>query len=342
MCSQEYIHKEIAQLFKDNFKVYPESIEKLKQAGSNRQYYRVFYDVNKTVIATYNIDEEENNTFLYFTEIFKELNFNVPEVYAVSENRHLYFIKDLGNTDLLSLLLKDRTSSNVPTHILNYYKKALSALAEIQIKTHSKIDYSKCYLVSEFNVDSILYDLDYFFKFFVQNTGIKYNESHLKKDFESFANELYKIPEKYFMYRDFQARNIMIFNEEVFFIDYQGARKGAIHYDAASLLFQAKAEIPDNQKNELLDFYINEVRRYVRINPEDFKRQFRLFALLRVLQTLGAYGNRGLREGKAHFIQSIPLAIDNLSNLLNNNCVDSAFKEINSVCKKIIEIKSKF
>lgn len=339
MSIEQELHSKVVNLFYIKFKVKPDKISELQQAGSARRYFRITYSSNKSIIAAFNVDKDENDTFIYFTDIFRFLNFNVPKIYSVAKDRKYYLLEDLGNTNLLDMLIKCRKDSSVPQNILEYYKKALSNLAEMQVKSHKIIDYSKCYVFSEFNTESIIFDLNYFLEHFVIPNNIQFDNHSLSNEFIHFAETIYNTPQKYFMFRDFQARNIMIFNDDVYFIDYQGGRKGSPHYDVASLLFQAKAEIPENQKDELLDHYIKELKKLISFNSEAFKKQFRLFGFLRVLQTLGAYGNRGLKEGKAHFIQSIPPAINNLADLVNNYHVAGDYPELNSVCQKIIKKK---
>ena len=153
------------------------------------------------------------------------------------------------------------------------------------------------------------------------------------------SNYLLQDTDQFFMYRDFQARNIMLVNDEPFFIDYQGGRSGALQYDPASLLFQAKANIPNEIREELLNYYIKIVKLFIPINDDQFIEKYYAFALIRVLQTLGAYGLRGYIEKKEHFIESIPLAVKNLDYLIEKTKILNQLKELKHVITQIINNK---
>ncbi len=336
MHSGKDIIGKISEFYKSSQKSDIIKIEKLEQAGSERIYFRV-YDIDKsTAIVVYNPNAKENETFIYYTKTFLKLKLNVPEIYAVSKDKLMYILQDLGDIDLLELLEKNRNGKTIPENILKLYKESISQLVKFQITGHKNIDYSKAFSIAEFNTDAILFDLNYFKYYFLNRSKIKYDEQKLHDDFIKFAGDIDKIENKYFMFRDFQARNIMIFNNQAYFIDYQGGRKGAMHYDIASLLYQAKAQIPTEIKDVLIDFYISEVQKLINIDKKIFKTQFYDFAFLRVLQTLGAYGNRGLIERKAYFIQSIPYAIKGLKYLVEKHNVADKYPELKAVCKKII------
>lgn len=324
--------------YKRFYNTEPLRYKALTQAGSNRNYYR-FFDNSGTVIGVYSENVAETETFLYYSEVFAKLNLNIPNIYHVSEDKKCYFIQDFGDQSLLSIVEKETKESGFNDHIIELYKKSISALVEIQIKPDSLIDFSKAYSIGEFDKQSILFDLNYFKYYFLNVSGVSYDEKLLAEDFEGLADFLDRTGDKHFMFRDFQGRNILIKDDKPYFIDYQGGRRGAIHYDLASLLYQAKAKVPENIKTDLLDYYLKEVSKYLVTDKVKFTEQFYYYSYLRVLQTLGAYGRRGLIEKKAHFLESIPFAINNLKLLLENQPVLYKYKELNRVLLELVKSK---
>ena len=312
----------------------PDGIEKLAQAGSDRSYYRFRY-ANKSMIGVFSNNIEENNTFIYFTQLFKSLDIKVPELFYVTEDKIVYFLEDLGDLSLFDIVQNDIKNGELTDTTKTLYKKAITELAKMQITSAAYIDFDKCYQISEFNEESILFDLNYFKFYFLKVSGIKFDERKLQNDFNNIALNLAKSGDKFFMFRDFQARNIMIKDGEPYFIDYQGGRKGAIQYDLASLLFQAKAQLPEYVKEELLEHYIEQVKSYIPVDKDEFINQFNYYALIRILQTLGAYGFRGLIEKKSHFIESIPFALQNIRIMLENKNVFKNYAELYNVLSQI-------
>ncbi|MDD4217920.1 MAG: RNase adapter RapZ [Bacteroidales bacterium] len=313
---------------------HPDKIDRLVQAGSNRIYYRFRYG-NKSMIGVYSNNIEENSTFLYFTQLFKSLDIKVPELFYVTKDKTIYFLEDLGDKSLFDIVQNDNKNGEITDTTKNLYKKAITELAKMQITSAAYIDFDKCYQISEFNKESILFDLNYFKFYFLKVSGIKFNERKLQNDFNSIALYLAKNGDKFFMFRDFQSRNIMIKDGEPYFIDYQGGRKGAIQYDLASLLFQAKAQLPEYVKEELLEHYIEQVKSYIPVDKDEFINQFNYYALIRILQTLGAYGFRGLIEKKSHFIESIPFALQNIRIMFENKNVFKNYAELYNVLCQI-------
>lgn|SRR5574344_115265 len=295
-------------LFSRTFKEDATSIQKIAESGSNRRYQRM-YCSSFSVIGVYGESIRENKAFIAMSQHFKQCNINVPRVLAVSEDFHYYITDDLGQISLFDCLnQKD---------ILPLLQKTISQLPVIQFEAGKTLDYSVCFPQSEFNKRTVFWDLNYFKYEFLKPSGIEFDEELLENEFELVSDILLKENDNTFMYRDFQSRNVMIKDGEPWFIDFQGGRKGPIYYDLASFIYQAKAKFSEDTKESLIKTYLEALKPYRDISFDKFKKEFSYFVLFRVLQTLGAYGFRGLIEHKSHFIQSIPYAIANLKQTLN-------------------------
>ena len=288
----------------------------LQPSGSYREYYRII-GVDKKAIGVFNDNLKENQAFLTFTHHFLDKGINVPHVYASDLDKHIYLLQDLGDATLFSTLAENRMNGAFPENMIPAYKKALKALANIQINAGKGLDYSKCYPRGSFDKQSMLWDLNYFKYYFLRLARIPFDEQLLENDFHTFAEYLLEVEHDYFLYRDFQARNIMIHNEQPYFIDYQGGRKGALQYDLASLLYQAKADMPQNIRDYLTEYYIEEASQLIALDKERFYQFFYGYVLMRLIQVMGAYGFRGFYERKSHFLESIPYVVKNLREILN-------------------------
>ena len=180
------------------------------------------------------------------------------------------------------------------------------------------LEWSNCYPQAEFNQDSVLFDLNYFKYCFLKATGLDFHELKLEANFRLFAKDLTAEDDDCFLYRDFQARNVMLDDKgHPYFIDFQGGRRGPYYYDLASFLWQASARYPYKLRRELVWEYYNSLKNYTEVpSVRHFVTRLSLFVLFRTLQVLGAYGFRGYFERKKHFLDSIPAAMDNLRDLL--------------------------
>ena len=293
----------------------PLRIEQLPRSGSDRTYFRIYFQ-QSNLIATFNLNIKENQTFIGFSNHFKEKNLPVPEVLFVNDDYTAYLQQDLGTVSLLDELTEHKHSQ----YVFDLYKKSLAQLAKLQILGDAGLDYNLSLTAKEFGKQAIMSDLLYFKYYFLDTLQLPYDKQSILDDFESLSVYLTKTEYKYFMFRDFQSRNIIIKNDDVFFIDFQGGMQGALQYDVASLLWQAKAQLSDEWKQDLLEYYMNEID-VLLLKPIDrnvFVSQYNGYVLIRLLQVLGAYGFRGLFERKAHFLTSIPLALKNLKGFLQN------------------------
>lgn len=326
---------EIIQLFESHFKEKVEHVEMLPVSGSYREYCRLTGSRN-TVIGAFNADVKENTAFLTFSNHFKKCGLPVPEIYAVSSDLKKYLQTDLGDTTLFDFLSTVREKEGFSENIVAEYKKVLKVLPKIQITAGKTLDYSVCYPRAAFDKQSMMWDLNYFKYYFLKLAKIHFDEQALEDDFQVFSDYLLSADSDYFMYRDFQSRNVMLVNEEVWFIDYQGGRRGALQYDLASLLYDGKADIPDSIRQKLVNVYLEELKRYIPVNEHEFNAYFTGFVLIRIMQAMGAYGFRGFYEKKEHFLKSIPFALKNLEHLLKNTTLPIELPELFNVFNLLI------
>ncbi|HEY8689948.1 MAG TPA: RNase adapter RapZ, partial [Chitinophagaceae bacterium] len=328
------VAEDIKKVFLSYKNIPVKSIEKLPQSGGDRIYFRI-RSKDGSYIATYNHNIKENETFLKFSEHFKKSDAPVPQILKVSDDRTMYIQQDFGDD---SLLINLELHGHTP-YVYTLFQKSLKKLAWLQIEGHKGLDYEWCITSKEFGKQAIISDLLYFKYYFLDTLKIPYDKEKLIDDFETLGIYLAKVEHKYFMFRDFQSRNIMVKNNEVNFIDYQGGMHGALQYDVASLLWQAKAELPDDWKTALLAYYMDCVEEILKepIDRNRFVSQYNGYVLIRLLQVLGAYGFRGLFERKAHFLTSIPLALKNMKWFLDNKKTGIVLPEFERILSIMIE-----
>ncbi|MGC2645654.1 MAG: RNase adapter RapZ [Candidatus Sulfotelmatobacter sp.] len=309
----------LRRLFEERFHDAPARIEPLQGelGGSGRKIVRLANDKVSAIGILYGV-REENAAFLEFSKHFHKHGLPVPEIYAEDLSHGAYLEEDFGDTTLFDFLSKNRDGEKIAPEAIEAYRKVVAVLPRFQIEAGRDLDYSVCYPRGSFDRQSIAWDLNYFKYYFLRLAGISFSEQALEDDFDSLTNFLLSADRDYFMYRDFQSRNIMLRNGQPFFLDYQGGRKGALQYDIASLLYDAKADLPPELRQQLLDLYIERLGDFTKIDREEFLRYFYAYVYVRILQALGAYGFRGFYERKAHFLQSVPYALKNLRWLLHN------------------------
>jgi aminoglycoside/choline kinase family phosphotransferase len=315
------------------------SIDVLPQSGSERRYFRIHEENNSTIIGTYGANIKENESFFYFSEKFFKQQLPVANILAISDDRMFYLQEDFGDISLIDRL----ESEGYTDEIYCLFQKSLQSLASLHVKGDKGLDYDRCLTNTEFGRQAIMADLLYFKYYFLDALRKPYDKQKLIDDFEALSNYLTHTEYKYFMFRDFQSRNIMVTNSpspsergsggEVHFIDYQGGMKGAPQYDVASMLWQARANLNDEWKEKLLNDYITALEKMIdsKIDQSVFKSQYNGYVMIRLLQVLGAYGFRGLFERKAHFLTSIPLALTNLKWFINNQSMGITLPEFRKV-----------
>lgn len=312
------------------------NINLLPESGSYRKYFRILIE-NDSIIGVYNSDIKENQTFCYFNTYFSNHGLKVPKI--IVQQGAFCLLEDLGDISLFEKVSNRTNVDDFSIELIQFYKTALSDLIHFQLDGR-QLDYTKCFQNQNFDKSQIIRDLNYFKYYFLKLNKIAFNEFSLDEEFIRLADILENEDTSYFMYRDFQSRNIQIKDNNLYYIDFQGGSKGPLQYDVVSLLYQAKARIPDYIKEELLGHYLNELKQKVNIDLNNFKKIYYQIAIIRTLQVLGAYGFRGIIENKSHFLKSIPFAIDNLYALKIH--LHSDFKELHEVIDKLLGLKETF
>lgn len=313
-----------------------DDIAVLPRSGSYREYFRL-KNQQHSVIGVHNEDLKENIAFISFSKHFFQKGLRVPEIFAIDLENSVYLQEDLGDTTLFNFLLKHKQDDEFSPQLIEIYKKVVTDLPDFQVNASNDLDYSVCYPRSSFDKQSMMWDLNYFKYYFLKLAKVPFDEQELEDDFQQFSDYLLQADRAYFLYRDFQSRNIMILDNEPFFIDYQGGRKGALQYDLASLLYDAKADIPPALREVFLETYLDKLQSIIPIDRKQFKEFYQGFVLIRIMQAMGAYGFRGFYEKKTHFLQSIPYALQNLGYLLEELTLPVKLPALLKVWTQLVE-----
>ncbi len=326
-------------LSEDYFGHRPDVILEMAADGSTRQYFRLVWDQDTTAVGAIGPDREENRAFLAFAKALRGVGLPVPEIYAEDPEAGVWLEEDLGDTTLFKALTAARVEcgeDEFPTEAEELYRKALSILPRFQVLGNEVIDYRLAYPRQAFDKQSIRWDLNYFKYHFLKLAHVPFNERRLEDDFDLLTEHLLAADADHFLYRDFQSRNIMICSGEPWFIDFQGGRKGALHYDVASLLYDAKANIPPSVRDALLEHYLDALGEYLEVDRAQFRNQFVSFVLIRLMQAMGAYGYRGFFERRRRFLESVPYAARNLDQLLTEG-LSIELPELEVVFRHIVD-----
>src|SRR5216684_7068016 len=309
----------LKKLFEQHFHAPPERIVPLQGelGGSGRKIIRLASQKESAIGIRYGV-REENVAFLEFSRHFRRHGLPVPEIYAEDLSHGAYLEEDLGDTTLFEFLSRNRSGENISPPAVEAYRKVVAVLPRFQVEAGRDLNYKVCYPCASFDHQSIAWDLNYFKYYFLRLAGIPFNEQELEDDFGRLTKFLLSAGRDYFLYRDFQSRNVMLRDGKPFFLDYQGGRKGALQYDIASLLYDAKADLPPELRQQLLDYYLEKLAHFTDLDRETFMHHYYAYAYVRIMQALGAYGFRGFYERKTHFLQSVPYALKNLRWLLDN------------------------
>lgn len=327
----------LKDLYKTCFGNFPSNVIPIAESGSNRKYFRLSHST-QSAIGAFNPDIDENRTFVYLTQQFTAKQLPVPELLAMSNCENYYLVSDMGDKSLFDEIVKTNWSNSGNESVKLLIDKTIKSLVDFQVDGAKGLDYKMCYPQHAFDRQTIMWDLYYFKYCFLKPTGIVFHEAKLEDDFNALADYLLTAPSNFFMYRDFQSRNVMVIDSSPYFIDYQGGRKGPSLYDIASFLYQARAGFPQSFRNEVFGKYIQYLSKKVVVNGTELRKLFPAFVLFRIIQTLGAYGYRGFFERKGHFLASIPMAVANLTEVLQN--LNISLPHLTQTLKAIIEMHS--
>ena len=307
------------RLFEQHFQVPAEDVRPLQGdlGASGRAIVRLRGGGRSAIGIVYPV-REENVAFLEFSKHFRRRGLPVPEIYAEDLSQSAYLEEDLGDTTLFEFLSRNRAGDTIAPQAIEAYRRVVAVLPRFQIEAGRDLNYKVCYPRASFDRQSIAWDLNYFKYYFLRLAGVSFNEQVLENDFSRLTKFLLGANHDYFLYRDFQSRNIMLRDGQPFFLDYQGGRKGALQYDIASLLYDGKADLPPEFRQELLDYYLDCLKGFIPIERAAFMEHYYAYVYVRIMQALGAYGFRGFYERKAHFLRSVPYALKNLRWLAHN------------------------
>src|ERR1700681_326992 len=309
----------LTRLFEQHFHSPVERVQPLQGqlGGSGRKIIRLSSEKLSAIGILYDV-RDENVAFLEFSRHFRRRGLPVPEIYAEDLSHGAYLEEDFGSITLFEFLSDHRKGETVGPEAVEAYRKVVAVLPRFQVEAGRDLNYKVCYPRASFDRQSIAWDLNYFKYYFLRLAGIPFNEQALEDDFSRLTDFLLSASRDYFLYRDFQSRNVMLVGGEPFFLDYQGGRKGALQYDIASLLYDAKADLPPELRQQLLDHYLDTLAGFVDLKRGEFMQHYYSYVYVRIMQALGAYGFRGFYERKAHFLQSVPYALKNLRWLLHH------------------------
>lgn len=312
--------KILANLYQTHFGRPPASIVPLAAHASQRAMFRLV-SPGGTAVGVISPDTAQNETFLGFTRHFRTHKLPAPEIYGVSEDRSHYLVEDFGDDSLLDLHLRERHITQPSPRIVGLYRKAVEYLVKFQVVAAKDLDFSLCYKAKAFDRAALVSDMQFFLNSFARELIPSLDDRGINEDFGTFADFLAKAQSDFFLYRDFQARNIMVRKndageDDLAFIDYQDGRRGPLQYDIVSLLYQSKADLPADTRKLLLNHYLDTLEQVIPVDREKFLHFYHGFIFVRLMQVLGTYGEQGLRRKKEYFKQSIPFALSNLASLL--------------------------
>jgi len=309
----------LKKLFERHFGVPAETAKPLRTTlgASDRKLFRLSAAGHSAIGVLYPV-REENAAFVQFSRHFQKHDLPVPQIYGQALREGAYLEEDLGDTTLYEFLARNRSTEEIAPAVIEAYRKVIALLPRFQVDAARDFPYRFCYPRRSFDRQSIIWDLNYFKYYFLQLSGTPFHEQGLENDFRRLTAFLLEADREYFLYRDFQSRNIMLRDGQPYFLDYQGGRKGALQYDIASLLFDGKADLPPTLRQQLLDEYLAQLSQSISLDRDRFMRYYYAYVYVRIMQALGAYGFRGFYERKSHFLQSVPFALKNVRWLRQN------------------------
>ncbi len=315
--------EKILNQFKSVFREDVISFEELKGGVSDKLIIRICTS-NNSIIGIYNESIKENEAYIGFTNVFNRLKLNTSEILHVSADKKIYFAKDLGKETLYDIIRR----YSVRSELIQIYKRVIEYLVKFQVLGADTINFNLCFETMTFDHEQIKFDADKFKKYFLKRYLQKEDKIIDDNVLNDIMNLTINVSGKYFMYRDFQPRNIIIQNNEPYFVDYQSGRLGPPQYDLISFLYSGSIDITDDERNVLKDYYYAEFTKYNKLDKEIFFNSLDYFALLRIIQVLGSYSHSYIEKNNSNVLRKIPVAINNLQTLTLNNNLDNLRKQI--------------
>ncbi len=327
----------IVALFTQTFGGPPERVTRLAADGSQRAYYRLAGGAPGSVVGAHGPEPEENRAFLSFSRALRGAGLPVPEIHAADEGLGIWLEEDLGDTTLFAALSDARAGGGAfPASVLACYEQVVELLPRFQVDGARAVDFADAYPRAAFDEQSMLWDLNYFKYHFLKLAHVPFREQRLENDFRRLVDHLLATDTGYFLYRDFQSRNIMLREGRPWFVDYQGGRRGAAQYDVASLLYDAKADLPEDVRAHLLERYLAAFTAHAGGDRARFLETYNGYVLIRIMQAMGAYGYRGFFERKPRFLESVPYAARNVARLLETG-LPVELPEVEAVFRHIVQ-----
>lgn len=333
----------LVRLFKQVTGQEPTSITALRPHASERRIFRLSTSSIK-IIGVLNPVRRENDTFIAFARHFQSLGLPVPQIYHYEPDSNLYLEQDLGDETLFDLLTQERAThpnDPFPAAAEALYQKSLEYLPQFQIESAKTLDFSRCYPERDLLPGTFAGDCAAFSTELVLRLLPQFDISLLTADFVALISFLEQADAGFFVYRDFQSRNIMHHNKRTYFIDFQSGRRGPLQYDVVSLLYQSSTQIPDTARQRLVQHYISAASQHQAIDAERFYHFFSGYIIARMLQVLGVYGRQGLGAGKRYFVDSIPGAIKTLSSELNRSSLPVTLTSLRICTDELVESLSR-
>jgi hypothetical protein len=301
-------------------------ISPIERGGSGRKFYRIqFSEEQSIVLVRYPREQTENLRYVEIAEFLGRHGVRAPKIHFHDPEEGLIWIEDLGENDLWS-----HRNEAWPTR-RRLYQSALAEIAKlhrIPVAEHGKFRSDS---PAQFDAALYLWEQHYFLEHCVGRhfgaAGAKLRELSRLPRLEQIAARLGGYP-RVLVHRDFQSQNIIIRDGQAYLIDFQGLRPGLAEYDLASLLYDPYVKLGAAERTELLEFYQVEAK----VSGRESMEKFRLCAMQRLMQALGAYGYLGHTKGVTSFLEHIPTALCSLGEVL------AGIEGLDSLCALVGEL----
>ena len=317
----------------------PTCITRLRSHASERRIYRLI-SRDLSIIGIINPSKSENDTFVSFAHHLTRKALPIPHIYLYIPEEHLYLEEDLGDETLFDVLAAERirTGESFPAYAEELYKQSLEYLTRFQVECSKDFDFSLCHPERQLVPGSFTRDCSSFATNLVAKLLPSFDITRLAADFATLIAYL-EVPQSSFLvHRDFQSRNIMIRENNPYFIDFQGGCKGPLQYDVVSLLYQSSTQLSPETRRNLLQHYSSVIKKLITLEASLFDSYYSGFIISRMLEVLGVYGRQGLGTGKEYFTKSIPIALTTLAQELVSPQLALKLPALRSCVERLLSI----